>query len=171
MRMNTRALSPLVGILAIALAVTPVAAVATSQAAIPGEALYGLKRATEAITAPAALDRLDRRVGELEALADRGADPALVTQTAQDIEASVPDVVHEADSLDEIEQAQAGLAEAEAAITAVMDRLGTDHESYFGLSTALDALAEGVDGLETAENALNQGEDPSVGPDVPAAEV
>lgn len=160
--MNTQAVAYLAGVLAVALAVTPVATVAVAQASIPGEALYGLKRASEAITASGALDKLDRRVGEIQALAERNPDAALIEQTARDVEATIPAVVAEADSLDDIERAEAGLAEAKAAIEAVIAELGTDHASYFGLSTALDAIDGGVDGLETARNALEHGEDPGV---------
>lgn len=165
--MDNKAIAPLAAVLVVALAVAPVATVAVAQSAIPGEALYGLKRASEALTAPAALDQLDRRVGELEALVDRKADPGLIEQTARDIEAAAA-AAAEASTAEQIDRAQRGLTEAKTRIGGVMDRLmeeDEDHPALDGLQTALDAIARADDGLDTAKEALDLGADGEL-PDV-----
>lgn len=154
--MDNRGLAPLVGILVIAAVVAaPVVTVAASQAAIPGEALYGLKRATEAITAPSALDKLDRRVGELLALADRRPDPNLIDQSVADIQAAVPAVVGEANSVEGIERAKAALTQAHDTVLALYESDSMPEQSKTGLMTALEAIANGQIGLETAFDQLN----------------
>lgn len=175
--MDNSGIAPLLGVLVVALVVAaPVVTVAASQTAIPGEALYGLKRATEAITAPSAQDKLDRRVTELMALADRNPDAALMEQTARDIEATIPAVVEKADSLDDIDRAMTGLGEALAQIEQHLtdngcavppDDPGTDeHLVCFGLRTAYVAVSGGIDGLQVARDALALGEQPDERPDV-----
>ncbi len=157
--MDNKALAPLAGVLVVALVVAaPVVTVAASQSAIPGEALYGIKRATEAITAPSALDKLDRRVGELGALVERGSDSALIEQSARDIRATAEAAASETDTAEQIDRAQEGLNEATMAIQEYMDSLPADHPALPGLQTALDSIARAYDGLDTAKEALELGQ-------------
>ncbi len=123
--------------------------------AIPGEALYGLKRATEAITAPSALDKLDRRVGELLALVDRRPDPSLIDQIVADIRASIPAAVGEANSVEGIERAKAALTQAHDTVLVLYESDSMPELSKTGLMTALEAIANGQIGLETALDHLN----------------
>jgi uncharacterized iron-regulated membrane protein len=164
--MDSRGLAPLAGILVVALVVAPVATVAVSQAAIPGEALYGIKRASEVITAPSALDKLDRRIGELEALLERNPDPALIRQTLVDVQVTVDAVVAEADSAEGIERAKAALSEAETRLMALLDDPNMPEEAKFGLQTALDAIDSGQVGLDTAMDQLESLPDGDSRPDV-----
>lgn len=153
--MDNKGLAPLVGILVVAAVVAaPVVTVAASQAAIPGEALYGLKRASEAITAPSALDKLDRRLGELQALADRRPDPDLIDQSAADVRAMVLAAVNEAASAEGIERAKAVLDRAHDVVLALYQSESMPEESKPGLMTALDAIESGQVGLDTAMNQL-----------------
>ncbi len=162
--MNNSAFAPLAGVLVIALVVAPLATVAVSQSAIPGDALYGIKRATEVITAPSALDKLDRRVDELGALAKRNPDPTLIGQTLGDIEVTVAAVVAEADTADEIDRAQLGLETAKEQLQRIVTELGEDHPALSGLDTAMDAIDQAQMGLDTAKEALDlPGEGDSLG--------
>ncbi len=153
--MDNNAFAPLAGVLVIALIAAPLATVAISQSAIPGEALYGIKRATEVITAPSALDKLDRRVGELGALAERNPNPTLIGKTLVDIETTVQAVVAEADTADEIDRAQLSLQKAKEQLERIMMDLGDDHPAISGLDTAWSAIDQAQMGLDTAKESLD----------------
>jgi hypothetical protein len=164
--MDNRGLAPLAGILVVALVVAPAATVAASQAAIPGEALYGIKRASEVVTAPTALDKLGRRVAELEALVDRNPDPALIEQAVEDIRVTVEAVVAEADSAEGIERAKMALSEAKRTLEGLMADSRMPDEAKVGLTTALEAIDNGQVGLDIAMNQLENLPDGESLPDV-----
>lgn len=166
MRMNRRGLAPLAGVLVVALVVAPVATVAASQSAIPGEALYGIKRASEVITAPTALDKLDRRIGELEILLERNPDPVLIRRTLVDIEVTIEAVVDEADSAEGIARAKAALSEAETRLTKLYNDPDMPEESKIGLETALSAIQTGQIGLDIAMDQLESLPDGDNRPDI-----
>lgn len=153
--MDNRGLAHLSGVLVVALVVVaPVVIVAASQSAIPGDALYGLKRATEVITAPSALQKLDRRVGELEALVDRNADPELIGRSIDDLKATIDVILSETVSVEGIERAKAALSQAEDRLASLLGDPDMPVQSQVGLGTALDAVQEGQAGLDVAEDRL-----------------
>ncbi len=103
---------------------------------------------------PSALDKLDRRASELEALIDRNADPELIERSIDDIRTAIGEVLSEAVSAEGIERAKATLSEAEERLTALLEDPDMPEQSQFGLQTALDAIQKGEAGLDMAEDRL-----------------